>query len=904
MSTPAPWVRTRLRTAPLAALLTAVLALTVVFLAAALPRAQDRSADRALRSYLSSQGQLATGVRAYASDPVAGDPAKALDDTAALLADAAGTVLPLAPGGPVYGSRAVKTRFLSNPWLSRPEGVSPEFALSYLHGLPEHARLTAGQWPGASADGEPIPVALSADAAAAVKADVGSVVDATGGAPHPQLRVVGLYTVDDRSAQLWADQVCAVKVCRAMTDPGPGEIPKLYWYATALAGPESISRLAAWGGSQEDFWRVPVQVDALRADRLRQTSFDLATVTDGPVSVRVIAGSGRPRMTIVSDLRRLIDGARQRQSAIDSVTAIGPAGAAGVGAVVLCLAAALTAERRTTELRLLRARGGSIGGSGGIVRLLLGEGALTVLPAAALGALLAFTLLPTPRWQPAALAAGSVTLLALLAFPLRAALLLRDRAGRGWYGRRRVMAELAVLAATVAAATQVLRRGVAPQGEGVDPLLVTAPLLLALTGALLLARLQPFLIGLSARWAGAAPERSASSAWPAPPAAAAALPPSVLPLLALVLAVACGAIGAAVLSSVKADRGDVARYLIGGDAMVRAKAHGALPDAFVTAAEKLPGVDVSLPVWIDDDVSMPLPNGSSVLVNVVLVDPVRYAKVAEVAGRGRFDPALLTARPGEPLPALVTSDLPNGEFTLRLSTGEGIPIRTVGTADGTPARSETAGITVLLPAGPASALMPRLGRPVEWLATGNLDDAQVHALAQQFLGPAATDSAAGHLAKTRTGVVAVLGSDPLQTAAERMFWVSVGITALFAVLSVLLTLLRAGPERAATLARLRTMGLRPRQGLALILAEALPQALVAALGGALAAAGCVLLIGPAVDVAPLVGAADRVGLRLIALPIVQQALGLAVLAALAVVAEAAVSARRQITTELRAGDTR
>ncbi|MYV75167.1 hypothetical protein GT352_14700, partial [Streptomyces sp. SID1046] len=49
---PAPWVRTRLRAAPLATLLGAALAFVAVLLAAALPRAQDRGADQALRSFL------------------------------------------------------------------------------------------------------------------------------------------------------------------------------------------------------------------------------------------------------------------------------------------------------------------------------------------------------------------------------------------------------------------------------------------------------------------------------------------------------------------------------------------------------------------------------------------------------------------------------------------------------------------------------------------------------------------------------------------------------------------------------------------------------------------------------------------------------------------------------------
>ncbi|WP_457030346.1 hypothetical protein [Kitasatospora sp. P5_F3] len=904
MSTPAPWVRTRLRTAPLAALLTATLALAMVFLAAALPRALDRGANDALHSFLGAHGPLTTSVR-VTSGPASGggDPAKNLDTTLAELTGAVGAVLPLDPSGPVYGRRGNKTRELRDPGLDRPEGLPPELALLYLHGAQDHLRLTAGQWPGGATEGAPVQIALAAGAAETIGIKLGSVLDGSAvGLGPQQAQVAGLYTVQDPSDVFWAGEGCALKACKNLRYMGPWEPPQAYWYTIALTGPEALSRMAGWGNGDEDFWRLPVQVDALRAVKLRQNSFDLAAVTAGPIAARMTTSTNRPGLRISTDLRLLIDTARKRQSAIDSLTAIGPAGAAGVAAVVLCLAAALTAERRTAELRLLRARGAR---TGGICRRLLGEGALTVLPAAGLGALLAFTLLPTPRWLTATVAAGSVTLLALLAFPVRTALLLRNPAGQARAGRRRLMAELAVLAATVAAATQVARRGVAPLGEGVDPLLVAAPLLLALTGALLLARLQPALIGLLARWARPRPgaiaflglARAARGSGPRSR-------PSVLPLLALVLAVTCGAVGATVLSSVAANRTTVARHTIGADAVVSAQLNGSLPTGFVTAAGQLPGVETALPVWTEDDVTMSTGNGGSVRVNVVLADPVGYARLAEVAGRGRFDPALLTPVPGRPLPALISSDLPEGDFTLRLGGGEAVPIRTVGIADGTPALSGTAATNVVLPVGPAAELLPRLGGPDKWLADGHLDDARLRALAEEFLGPPAVGTRPGHLVRTSAGMVAELGSDPLQNSAERLFWVTVGATALFALLSVLLTLFRAGPERAAMLARLRTMGLRPRQGLALILAEALPQALFAALGGALTALGCILLLGPAVDLSPLVGAEVPSGLRLTAAPIVEQTLGLALLAALAVLAEAAVTARRQITTELRAGDTR
>ncbi|MFE1794434.1 FtsX-like permease family protein, partial [Streptomyces sp. NPDC059525] len=161
-----------------------------------------------------------------------------------------------------------------------------------------------------------------------------------------------------------------------------------------------------------------------------------------------------------------------------------------------------------------------------------------------------------------------------------------------------------------------------------------------------------------------------------------------------------------------------------------------------------------------------------------------------------------------------------------------------------------------------------------------------------------------YLVRTSAEYVAELGADPLQGSAERLFWSCVAAAAGFALLAVLLTLLRTVPERAALLARLRTMGLRRRQGVALILAEALPQTLAAALGGALAAAAAVALLGPAMDLSTLVGASAPTGVRLTPGAVLAPALGLAALVAAAVLLEAATSGRRQITTELRAGDQR
>jgi putative ABC transport system permease protein len=412
--------------------------------------------------------------------------------------------------------------------------------------------------------------------------------------------------------------------------------------------------------------------------------------------------------------------------------------------------------------------------------------------------------------------------------------------------------------------------------------------------------------------------------------------PSVLPLVALLLAITTGGFGATVLDSVGTARLRVARVAAGGDASVAAPDGRALPDGLARTLGELPGVRTSVPLWFDYDSFVFGTRQGSTQVTVVVADPVAYAELSRAVGRGSFDAALLagggTGAPDSPVPALFSADLaqqaPPGGYVLRPGSGGELTVAVKGVIDGTPARPGPGGSTVVLPAGPATARIPQADRPNRWFATGTPDGDRVRELVRAAVpaapsspassgqppspgsdaasdpAPAGAWSAGGYVVRSGAAVVAELGGDPLQRSAERLFWASLAGAAGFALLAVLLTLLRATPERAALLARLRTMGLRPRQGVALILAEALPQALAAAAGGALVAAAAVALLGPSLDLSTLVGARVPTGVRLAVRPVVTQALGLAALVAAAVLVEAAVTGRRQITTELRAGDQR
>ncbi|MFJ7265297.1 hypothetical protein ACIQV3_01270 [Streptomyces sp. NPDC099050] len=901
---PAPWVRTRLRATPLSALLGAALAFVAVLLAAALPRAMDRGTDQALRSFLESRGPAQTSLYVSARPRYGEESAQNLDEVLATLLARTAPGFGVAPEGPVHGSTA-GARPLANRGLAAPDGVPPQLGLHHLRTASEHVRLVEGHWPGAPAPapGSPVPIALSQSAAKTIGIRLGMVLETTTGQGLTTMKaeVVGLYAANDDAEGYWTDFTCLLKACRNMTTTQP---PQAFWRTEALVGAEALGRLPDWGERQSaDFWRIPVDTRTLRSDRLPATAKAVASYLSGPTATRLTRETGRSDLSFTSRLPEQFALAEARRQAAAPLGAMGPAGVAGVAFVVFCLAAGLTGDRREAELRLLLARGGS---RAGIVRRLLAENAVTVLPAAALAAVLALVLLPTPRSAGTVLAASAATLLALLAVPVRAFVLLSPKRPPG--PRRRLVAELLALAATAAAVFEVRSRGVAPAGAGVDPLLIAAPLLLALCGGLLLARLQPALVGALARAAGRGPgligflglARAARGT-------GGRARPSVLPLIAMLLAVTTGGFGATVLTATSDARFAAARAAVGGDAQLTAPGD-TLPDALTSAAAALPGVRSSVKVWTEDNVHLYGTKAGGTQISVVVADPVEYAKLSAAAGSGRFDPALLATgaagTSGATVPALISRDLSGGDasgYRLRLENGGELTLRTVGVIDGTPARPGAKHATVVLPAAQVRAAVPQMGLPNGWFALGTVDR---HRLEQvvRTVDPAAGEER--YRVRTSSALAAELGSDPLQRSAVRLFWASLAGAAGFALLAVLLTLVRAAPDRAALLARLRTMGLRPRQGVLLILVESVPLALAAAIGGALLAVGAVALLGPAVDLSTLVGARVPAGLPVLVRPVLTQALGLAVLVAGAVLAEAAISGRRQITTELRAGDQR
>ncbi|GAA3009195.1 FtsX-like permease family protein [Streptomyces lactacystinicus] len=919
---PPRWVRTRLRANPLSALLMAALAFVTVFLAAALPRIADRGADTALQDFVSGKGPNQTSLQTT-SRTRDDDTAVELDRVQRQLVEQVGRRLTPSRAGQAYGARALGDHSMANPGYAHISDKEPYPVLSllHLHDLAARATLTDGTWPTPGAVGGPLPIVVSEKAAETIRIKLGDVIDngvESSGARRTTV-VVGLYRVNDPQDPFWDDLGCPARAC-LNTKPDHE-----HWTTSGFVDGGSLPALVRWGSTAENFWRLPVDPASLHADRIDRTRDVIRSFLTGRDATALLDATGRADLQTVSGLPDVLTRADERYRASLPLSAIGPAGVAGVATVVLFLAAALTTDRRAAEIRLLRARGGSLAG---VLRRLIGEGAVTVLPAAVLATALALVLLPTPRWDRAVSAALVATLIALLAFPVRAALLWSRRRPAG--GRRRLVGELAVLAVTAAAVAEVRRRGVGHPGAGVDPLLVAAPLLLAVTGGLLLARIEPVVVGRLAALAGrgrgpigflglARAARDGSGR----------RKPSVLPLLALLIAVTATGFGATVLDTVDHVRTRAARIATGGDIGVALPDYATLTAPFTEAAAALPGVRASTVAWIEPRARFFATDRDYTEADLVVVaDPAAYAEIARALGVGGFDPAKLAGTSGggrdTPVPALVSRDLAErlaaGPSRVRTPNGNDLHLTVAGVVGATPALPDPGKPFVVVPAGPAWERLPDTRRVNTWFAVGDVDPDRVRTVLRDNSGDRpvglakliAEDATAvgkdthglpsGYTVHSSRETAAALGDDPLQHAAGRLFRYAAAAGAGFALLAVLLTLFRAAPDRTAVLARLRTMGMRPRQGLALIMTEALPQTLAAAVGGGLVALAAVALLGGTFDISTLVGAKVGDVVVPVLVPVLLPTAGLALLVELGVVVETLVAGRRRIATELRAGE--
>ncbi|MEU6929309.1 FtsX-like permease family protein [Streptomyces sp. NPDC046374] len=922
----APWVRTRLRTAPGTALAYGLLVLVTAFLAAALPRAVDAYETEGMRHAVESAPAHRTVVSltnsVASSLPPAQQPTAYRPDRLKATRDQLTPLLPkplqIDLANSAYGARTTKRVQGLDRWLPQPDGLLPEFVLDALSDVPAHSTLVAGRAPTVGPGGA-MEAAVTAKTAKAMGLKPGSVVHVPGsdGGETP-ITVTGVIEPREPSGPYWnIDPVTHTPLFTARS----GLEVKWYWVATLLLGPESGTSLPRTLGEPEQYWRYAPSVGHLTAQDSDTLRAALDSADAGPDLVALRSALG-PNGQFDTDLDEVLGEYAGMRDAIAAVVAVAAVGVGAVAAVVLGMTGGLFTARRHAELALLRARGASLPGIG--LRL-LGETTAVCLPAAALGLLLAVTLVggaAGARMWPAAIAAGACALLAALVLPLRAMFLHRRPLLHGGRedlvsarpSRRRTVAELTLLVLAVGAVTALRQRGT---GTGTGDYLVScAPVLVGVIAAFVLIRIYP----VPLRWA-ARPTRRLRGAigFLSLARAGRASASGTLPLLALLMALTTAAFGGSVLAGVSDARDRAAYLATGADARITHDVGWTpLPAGLADTVRGFPGVREVSPVQIEYGLELPSHQGTAddaMSAPLVGVEPSSYARLAARTDFGRFPESLLkTTGKGGPgsvgdtsrvVPAIASPDVAErlGDRPIEILAAAGrFHVKVVAVRTITPALPDKDFLIVN-----AADLVNRA--PTALLVTGG--GAGGGALDGKALRGRMTAKGGKLHVVLREEERARYVDSPMQTGAEGLYLAAVGAGAGYAALAVLLSLLQVAPERTTLLARLRTMGLTRGQARRLLVLEALPQALLAAAGGILVGWATILLLAPGVDLVRLalatapaetlaLGAALRADVWSLGLP----AAGVVLLAGAAATVQAWWASRRGSIKELRAGDAR
>ncbi|MET9380384.1 FtsX-like permease family protein [Streptomyces sp. NPDC002928] len=915
----APWIRTRLRVAPGAACALALLVALTTCLAAAFPRAVDRYEDAGLRHSFEQAHPDRTTVQLYAPLPIYGSPEQAADalrpgtlaEQYAKIRTTVRRPLVTDPAQSTYGVSTTIPLAVLDPWLPQPNGLPARLVFAAQHGLAAHAGLRTGRLPRAPAASvtaatTEVEAAVTAETATTLHIKVGSVVHVPSPGRAPlTVRVTGIVSPRTPDGAYWATQPLLRAPALART-PGGGP-DDAYWLGALLLAPEAAPALLGIAAQARPYWQLAPDPAALHSRDLDALKQALAALESGP-GLQKVRGFTNPLADVSTGLDDVLASYTRLRTGVAPLVSVAAFGTGTVAVVVLVLAGGLAADRRRAELALLRARGTSLPG---LTARLLGETAVVALPAGALGLTAALLLLPGGRDTPALAAALTVTAVACAALPVRAAAAHRSAHfpdGREDVAsvrpsRRRTVTELTLLALAAGAVETLRRQGTSGDvGSSGGQLISLAPVLVGVVAALLLVRLYPLPLRRLARPAGrlrgAVGHLSLARAGRTSVSAA-------LPLLALLTALTTAAFGGSVLVGVHDARDRAALLAVGADARIESTT-GPLASALPDHIRHASGVHGLTEVSIDYTAE---PEDGRQSVPLAGVDPKSYAALTGRTGYGAFGAGELRRGGGAgdsvaPLPALasptVAETYGTGPFPVRLADGTTVTVRIALTRDRTPAVPGSDFLVV-----DRAGLGRGAARPTALLVTGDHLDGKALRKAAEGAGAAGASASVQLRSEERARYV----DSPLQSGAERVYTAAVAAGAGYATLALLLTLLRAAPERAALLARLRTMGLTRSQGRRLLILESLPQAALAAAGGTLTGWATVRLLSPGIDLTTIALAtaqspAGSPELRTDPLSLVVPALSVLVVAVGVAAGQAWWTGRRGSITELRAGDSR
>ncbi|MFB9467985.1 FtsX-like permease family protein [Nonomuraea salmonea] len=468
-------------------------------------------------------------------------------------------------------------------------------------GLDRHATLVAGRWPQAGED--TVEAAISEPAATATGFEAGEeFVTRARGDGHPvEVRVVGVFRLDDPLGERWAGEELLSRGVER------GEYTT---YGPLTVTPETF--VAGFATRVRAVWAAEPGFGTLTAERLRPLAAAVGGLSRG------LPAAGCVTCLTATELPALLTQLDSASLVTRSVLLISMLQLILLAGYALVLTARLLTDHRRMETALLRSRGA---GTGRLVALAGGEALLIALPCAVVAPLLGPPLIAligllsgtSVRPEPDAgaylvsfgVALAAAVLLALPAVAGGRRTYVQEQSARGRGLRRALIhgagGDLALLAAAGLAIWQLQRYGgpvtaTAAGGLGIDPLIITGPALALLAGGLLGLRLVPRVSRLAervtARRAGLAPALGAWQVSRRPLRYAG-------PALLLTLAIAIGAISLATTATWQTSHRDQADHQAGADLRLRGPSEG--PELGVlgrgTAFAALPGVTAASPAF-------------------------------------------------------------------------------------------------------------------------------------------------------------------------------------------------------------------------------------------------------------------------------------------------------------------
>ncbi|MEU1247432.1 FtsX-like permease family protein [Micromonospora arida] len=506
----------------------------------------------------------------------------------------------------------------------------PVFAnLATLPDLASHAELTSGAWPSPGAN--PVQVSLPERVAGALGLAVGERVPVRDRATERrgELVLAGTWRPRDPSAAYW---LLAPGV-------GAGSASSGTSYGPFTLDPADF--VATFPGSVSASWLAQPDLGAVDTADLPAVRKALTEAVSAVPEAAQLGSSGQT----VTKMPQLLDRIGRADLVGRSSLATPLLLILVLAGYALVLVAALLHEDRRPQTALLRARGAARRQLAGLAAR---EATLVVAPAAVLGPLIAGEALRYIRpggsgdlytaggnttlvWAAAAATAAGCLVAMVLPALRGAGTYVADMAARSRPNRaasvQRASVDLVLVALAVLAWVQ-LRRYASPLAGsggqlGLDPLLIAAPTLGVLAGAVLALRVLPPLTRFAERFVDRRPWTATMfGMWQA------GRRPHAGPVLLLALAVGGSTLAWSLISTGERSQVEQAGHTVGADLRVTERTGGAPPTRAGELAA-LPSVDRVLPAWRDE-----IRVGRENLpATVIGVDPASAPGVVRLADR-------------------------------------------------------------------------------------------------------------------------------------------------------------------------------------------------------------------------------------------------------------------------------